>query len=123
MSWRQPETTTQRRQRTQRRVSHGDTETQRFVWSEKTDPLCLSVSVAKPLCELPTLCVLLVGNGRDLPRLERFEEAARRFDVELRIPRFNAEKEPVAAGEREPRQVENRVIRLRQPVERQHAEH
>src|SRR3954465_14026992 len=102
MSWRQPETTTQRRQRAQRRIGHGDTETQRFVWSRRTDPLCLSVSVAKLLRELVTLGVLLVGNGRDLPRLERFQEVARRVDVELRIDRLDAEKEPVAAGEREP---------------------
>src|SRR3954447_19447537 len=65
----------------------------------------------------------LVRDSGHLPRLERFQEVARRVDVELRIRRFDAEKEPVAAGEREPRQVEDRVIRLRQTVEREHAEH
>src|SRR5476649_1165778 len=63
-----------------------------------------------------------VCNGRDLPRVQRFEEVARRFDVELGILRLDAEEEPVTAGQREPRQVEDRVIRHRQAVEREHAE-
>src|SRR3954447_21211125 len=64
-----------------------------------------------------------IRNGRDLPRVERLEKLARRVKVELRILRFDAEEEPVAAGERKPRHVEDRVVRLRQAVERQHAEH
>ena len=43
-------------------------------------------------------------------------------EVELRIARLDAQEEPVAAGQREARHVEHRVIRLRQAVQRQHAE-
>src|SRR5258706_7358002 len=65
----------------------------------------------------------LVLNGRDLPRVERFEEVARAFDVELRILRLDAQKETVAACQREPRHVEDGVIWLRKPVQCQHPEH
>src|SRR5260221_3359709 len=113
MSWRQPETTTQRTKRTQRRFGAGDTDAQRFLWSETAHSLCLSVSVAKLLCELPTLWVLLIGNGGDLPRVQRVEEVARGVDVEFRIGRLDAQEEPVAAGQREARHAEDRVIRHR----------
>src|SRR5712691_1871805 len=70
-----------------------------------------------------SVSLFLLRNGSYLSRIEGFEEAARRFDVELRIPRLDAQEEPVAAREREPRHVEHRVIRHRQPVQREHAEH
>src|SRR3954463_9148775 len=44
-----------------------------------------------------------IRNGRDLPRVERLEKLARRVEVELRILRFDAEEEPVAAGRGKPR--------------------
>src|SRR5581483_3321812 len=65
----------------------------------------------------------LVRNGRDLTRIQRFKKLARAFDVELRIDRLDADEKAIAARERESRHVEDRVIRLRQPVERQHAEY
>src|SRR5215217_5764946 len=98
MSWRQADRTTESRQRTPRRISHRDTETLRFLWSEERDSLCLCVSVAILLRELRKLSVLLVRNGRDLPRLQGFEESARRFELELWVLRLDAEEEPVAAG-------------------------
>src|SRR4051812_31187912 len=64
-----------------------------------------------------------IRNGCHLPGTERFEEGARALEMEPRIARLDAQEEPVAAGEREPRHVEHRVIRLRQAVQRQHAEH
>src|SRR6185295_14621142 len=79
------------------------------------------------LCEpVASLCVLVrisVRNGGDLPRIERLEEPARRLEIELRIGRFDAEEEAVAARQREARHVEDRVVRLRQAVEREHAQH
>src|SRR5258707_15667398 len=65
----------------------------------------------------------LIRDSGHLPRVQRFKEPARRFEVELRILRLDAEEETVAAGQREARQVEDRVIRHRQPVQREHAEH
>src|SRR5262245_43882715 len=65
----------------------------------------------------------LVRNGGHLARIERFQEVARRFEIELRILCLDAEEEPVAARQREARHVENGVVRLRQSVQRQHAEH
>ena len=47
----------------------------------------------------------------------------RRLGVELRVGRLDAEEEAVAAGQREARHVENRMVRHRQPVQRQHPEH
>src|SRR4051794_4764406 len=64
-----------------------------------------------------------ISNGTALPRLECLEELPRVRDVELWIGRLDAQEEPVAAREGEARNVEHRVIRLRQPVQREHAEH
>src|SRR5882672_9416389 len=104
MSCRQPTTTST--QRTQQRTQ-----------SERVR-LC-GPSLCGPLWSSEvTLCVLVIvsiRNGRHLPRAERLEKLPRRFDVELRILRLDAEEEPVAARQREPRHVEHRVIRLRQP--------
>src|SRR4029079_9330091 len=66
--------------------------------------------------------VVSVRNGRDLPRVQGLEKAPCLVDVELHMPRFDAQKEAIAAGQRETRDVEHRVIRLRQAVQRQHAE-
>src|SRR5437870_9423595 len=77
---------------------------------------------------LCVLCVLRGGelrsvrNGRHLSRSERFEKRARLFEIELGIARLDAEKESIAAGEREARHVENGVIGLRQPVQGEHAQ-
>src|SRR5689334_4801102 len=64
-----------------------------------------------------------IRDSGHLPRIQGLQESSRTLDVELRIDRLDAEKEPVAAGQREARQVEDRVIRHRQTVEREHAEH
>src|SRR4029077_6265093 len=66
--------------------------------------------------------VASIRNGRDLERVEGFQEVARRLDVELRIARLDAQEETVAAGQREARHVEHRVIRLPQGVQGEHAE-
>src|SRR5262249_5659121 len=64
-----------------------------------------------------------VRNGGHLSRTQCLEELARRRELELWIPRLDAQEEPVPAGQRESRYVEHRVVRLRQAVEREHAEH
>src|SRR5882672_7744841 len=69
---------------------------------------------------------VVFGSVRDsghLPRIERREELACPFQIELRIGRLDAEEEPVPARQREARHVEHWVIRLRQSVEREHAEY
>src|SRR2546425_12866663 len=99
------------------------TRTQRF--KQRTQRRRVRLCGPSWLCE-DRLCVLVtmsVRNGRHLPRLERLEELPRALDVELRIDRLDAEEEPVAARQREAWNVEHRVIRLRQSVEREHAEH
>src|SRR4029450_4711596 len=68
------------------------------------------------------LCRRSVSNGSDLPRAQSFEEAPRSLDVELRVLRLDAKEETIAAGERETRDVEDWMVGLRQPVQRQHAE-
>src|SRR5690349_5614186 len=59
---------------------------------------------------------------RDAEWLERFEELPGLCEIEFRIRRFDADEKAVAAGEREDGHVEQRVIRLRQPVQREHPE-
>src|SRR6186713_619374 len=70
-----------------------------------------------------SLLSVSVRNGRDLARTERLEKSSRPFEIELRIARFDAQEEPVSAGEREPCHVEYWMVRLRQAVQCQHAEH
>src|SRR5437016_10593803 len=64
----------------------------------------------------------LVGNGGHLPWPERLQERAGVFEIELRVACFDAQEEPVAARQREARDVEHRVVRLRQSVQRKHPE-
>src|SRR5689334_17123636 len=65
----------------------------------------------------------LFRNGGHLSRIERLEEPPRCFEIELRVARLDADEESVAARQGEARNVEHRVIRLRQAVQRQHPEH
>src|SRR5262245_2227031 len=74
-------------------------------------------------CVLRSKAFSLVSNDRHLSRLERFQKAARLRQIEFLVPRFDAQEKPVPARQRESRDVEHRVIRLRQAVERQHPEH
>src|SRR5262245_12779414 len=56
-------------------------------------------------------------------RLETVQERACLFEIEFRIGRFDHEEEAIRGRMlRKPLRVEDRVIRLRQSVERQHAE-
>src|SRR4051812_19125104 len=59
----------------------------------------------------------------DLTRIERLEKIQRLRAIELRIGRLDQQKELVPAGVLEARHVEDRVIRLRQPVQHDHPEH
>src|SRR6185312_12475501 len=68
-------------------------------------------------------CVLLRLDIGHLSRAKRLQEGARVVEIELLVSRLDAEEEPAAAGEREPVDVEDRVIRHRQAVDREHAEH
>src|SRR5947209_1229541 len=65
----------------------------------------------------------LVRNGGHLPRPQCLEESPRLLQIEVRVFGLDAEEEPIAAGERESRDIEDGVIRHRQAVQRQHAEH
>src|SRR5438552_18518350 len=90
-----------------------DTEDAEAIWDQ----------IKLILCVLRGDALCSVRNDGHLSRLERLHEPARRGQVELLVARLDAEEKPVAARERESRDVEHRVIRLRQPVERQHAEY
>src|SRR5439155_649648 len=60
---------------------------------------------------------------RDDPRSQTEQEAPRAIGVELRIARFDADEEAVLGGEGEGGHVEDRMVRLRQPVERERPQH
>src|SRR5204862_2886898 len=55
---------------------------------------------------------------RDRPRGQRLQEPARARRLEPRVLRLDAQEETVARGEAEARDVEQRVVRGRQVVER-----
>src|SRR5712691_4695772 len=55
-------------------------------------------------------------------RMKVLQKRLCRIAIELRIRGLDAEEEPVARRAIECRDVEHGVIRLRQPVERQHAD-
>src|SRR5271154_4983302 len=60
-------------------------------------------------------------NFHHLQRLKLLEKYACLGGVEFRICRLNAQKESIPRGAYKFGDVENRMIRLRQTVERQHA--
>src|SRR5450759_1235377 len=68
------------------------------------------------------LLAFLVRNFRYLPGLQRLQELARFVAIEERIGGFDAQEETVAAGQRESRHVEDRVIGHRQAAEAKQAE-
>src|SRR5688572_24577517 len=107
MSWRQPAATsnkhTVRIERTTNTEDAEDTE----------------VNPWNALCVLGVLCVekSLLSNGTHLSRIQRLQEGTCLLKVELGILRLDAQEEAVAAREREARDVEHGMVRLRQPVE------
>src|SRR4029078_5282820 len=97
---------------------------------EKTAVTTMDTKDTKVL-EGKSLCVLrvlsgerscLVRNDGHLSRFERFEKPARLLEVELSVSCFDAQKKSIAADQRKPGDVEDRVIRLRQAVESEHSE-
>src|SRR5215475_13539312 len=55
-----------------------------------------------------------------LPRRQALQKIPRRRAVESRIARLNTEEKTVLRRQREARDVENRMVRMRQSVKRQH---
>src|SRR2546423_3567558 len=88
--------------------------------AERAEPRFSAISASSALI---VVTAVLLRNGRHLPWTERVEEGARLLEIELRVPCLDAKKEAIAAGKREPRHVEDRVIRHRKAVQGQHAEH
>src|SRR5688500_507167 len=80
-------------------------------------------SVARD-CLLPTALrlLLLVFHIVHLARAEAAQELGGLVAVELRVGALDEQEEAVARGEREVRRVEDRMIRLGQAVQREHAE-
>ena len=58
-----------------------------------------------------------VLRGKPLQKARRIRE------IKLFVASLDADKEAVTRGMRETVSIENRMMRLRQPVEREHAEH
>src|SRR5262245_3299981 len=123
MSWRHaepitsPTATTQnvRRRRTKGFTTE-DTEDTEFIKDEIEKML-------RVLCVLRGKAFCSICNDCYLSRLECFEKSTRLRQIELLVARLDAQEKSIAARQREARDVEDRVIRLRQSVERQHAEH
>src|ERR1700748_1002348 len=65
----------------------------------------------------------LIRHLRYLFRLEAFQQLAGIRQTEPWVLRFNAQEEPVPAGAHKVRRIENRVIWLRQSIQRQHSEY
>src|SRR5215472_7435059 len=64
----------------------------------------------------------LVLNFHHLSRMKTREEGAGRVEVELGVARFDDEEELVLARAIEVRRVEDRMIRPRQAIQREHAD-
>src|SRR3954468_15608387 len=62
-------------------------------------------------------------NVRHLRRAKALEKRTRLLQVEAWIGRLDAQKEPVARGQRESRHVEHRMKRHREAIQREHPEH
>src|SRR4051812_44171886 len=62
-------------------------------------------------------------NFEHLARLEAGQEALGAGAVELRVPRLDDQEVAVARGQCEARHVEYGVVRVRQAVQREHAQH
>src|ERR1700694_5796776 len=65
----------------------------------------------------------LMRHLRDLQRMESLKKMPGLVQLEIGVLRFNAQKEPVTAGPDEIWGVKHRMIRLRQPIERNHAKY
>src|SRR5262249_60368094 len=75
-------------------------------------------------CEVRSfkLPVALVPNVHHLFGMKTGQKRAGRVQLELRIGRFDDEEELVLARHAEARVIEHRVIRLRQAIQREHAD-
>src|ERR1051326_376337 len=75
-------------------------------------------------CLLPSALTMisLLINGHHLSRMEAGQKRLRLLQVELRVAGLDDEEELVLARQAESRRVEDRMVRLGQAVEREHAE-
>src|SRR5713101_40540 len=69
-----------------------------------------------------TRAALLIVHLDDIVRMKAFEKLRGLHAVEFRVARLDAEEKTVVGGEAEPRHIENRMMRLRQLVQREHAQ-
>src|SRR6266850_806087 len=67
--------------------------------------------------------VLIIGHLADVMRMHFLKDARGVRQMKLRVAGLDAEKEAVRRGVREPMDVENRMMRLREPVQGEHAKH
>src|SRR6516225_5522020 len=67
--------------------------------------------------------LILIMHLSHMLGVDALQETRRLFQVKLRVMRQDAQKEPVVRGALEPLNVKQRVMRLRQPVQCQHAEY
>src|SRR5450432_277851 len=65
----------------------------------------------------------LIRHLRNQFRMVPFQKLAGITQAEMRVLRFNAQEEFVTAGTGEIGSIENRMVRLRQSIQRQHAKH
>src|ERR1700749_1475704 len=108
MSIRQPESKKAKGKRQKMRSSRAE---MRRATRDHTFAFCLS-----------TFDLTSVFDISHLNRPETPKELSRPLAVELRVSRLDQHEEAVARGEREARRVEDRMVRLRQPVQREHPE-
>src|SRR5262249_51205211 len=64
-----------------------------------------------------------VRNFADLPRLQALQKLSRRFFIEQRIGRLNAQEEPVSRCVNEPLHVEHGMVRHGKSIQPQHPQY
>src|SRR5690349_16677385 len=80
----------------------------------------IPVSNSEFFFEIPMTGFLLIPHLRHLERVQVFHEFPSTGSLELGVLSFDAQKEAVTGSAGELRQIEDRVMRLRQSVEHEH---
>src|SRR5882762_5809323 len=90
----------------------------RRYWQPALRPMAAAAQAMAKMRE-----ALIIGHLGDVMRMHFLKDARGVRQVKLRVAGLNAEKEAVRRGVREAMNIENRMMRLREPVQGEHAKH
>src|SRR5262245_1294441 len=85
-----------------------------------SQPASASAHNAAPI---NTDALIFIAHLGDVLGIDALQKTRRLFQVKLRIVRFNAQEKFVVRSALKPLHIKQRMVRLRQFVQRQHSEH